>query len=155
MKEQGMPPHRRLLTVFLPVLIAVFIILSGVLPASAETLVITIRDIRNSDGDIRIAVYNSADSFLVDGQVAASRTLSAKEGEVEVVFANLQPGTYAAAALHDENGSGDFDTNFIGIPREDYGFSNGAQAGLGSPDFEDASMRLGRITSETDLSLSY
>ena len=150
-----MPPHRRLLTVFLPVLIAVFIILSGVLPASAETLVITIRDIRNSDGDIRIAVYNSADSFLVDGQVAASRTLSAKEGEVEVVFTNLQPGTYAAAALHDENGSGDFDTNFIGIPREGYGFSNSAQAGLGPPEFEDASVKLGRIASETELSLSY
>ncbi|MBT3170706.1 MAG: DUF2141 domain-containing protein [Rhodospirillaceae bacterium] len=150
-----MPPRRRLLTVFLSVLIAVFIIFSGALTASAETLVITVRDIRNSDGDIRISIYNSADSFLVDGQVAATQTLSAQAGDVEVVFAGLRPGTYAAAAFHDENGSGDFDTNFIGIPREGYGFSNGAEAGLGPPDFEDASVQLKHIASETDLSLSY
>ncbi len=150
-----MPAHRRLLAVFLLTVMAVFTIAAGALPAGAETLVVTVRDIRSSDGEIRIAVYNSADSFLVDGQVTASRTLSAREGDVEVVFAGLQPGTYAAAAFHDENGSGDFDTNFIGIPREGYGFSNGAEAGLGPPDFEDASVQLNNIASETDLSLSY
>ena len=155
MKEQGMPPHQRLLTVFLSSLIAVFIIAAGALSADAETLVVQIRDIRNSDGKIHVALYNSAESFLVDGQVLESQTLSAQEGIVEVVFANLQPGTYAAAAFHDENSSGEFDTNFIGIPREGYGFSNGAQAGFGPPNFEDASVQLSRIVAETELLLSY
>ena len=147
-----MPPHHRLLTVFLSSLIAVFIIAAGALSADAETLVVQIRDIR---GKIHVALYNSAESFLVDGQVLESQTLSAQEGIVEVVFANLQPGTYAAAAFHDENSSGEFDTNFIGIPREGYGFSNGAQAGFGPPNFEDASVQLSRIVAETELLLSY
>ena len=150
-----MLPHHRLLTVFLSSLIAVFIIAASALPADAETLVVQIRDIRNSDGKIHVALYNSAESFLVDGQVLEWQTLSAQEGIVEVVFADLQPGTYAAVAFHDENSSGEFDTNFIGIPREGYGFSNGAQAGFGPPNFEDASVQLSRIVAETELLLSH
>lgn len=71
------------------------------------------------------------------------------------VFANLRPGIYAAAAFHDENRSGDFDTNFIGLPREGYGFSNGARALLGPPAFEDASVELVRSSAETDLPMNY
>jgi uncharacterized protein (DUF2141 family) len=155
MKDKVMVLRRRFPTTFLFALLSAIIFVVGVLRASAETLTITVRDIRSSDGDIRISVYNSADSFLVDGQTAATRTLSAQEGDVEIVFAGLKPGTYAAAAFHDENRSGDFDTNFIGIPREGYGFSNGARASLGPPDFEDASVFLSQIGSETDLSLTY
>jgi uncharacterized protein (DUF2141 family) len=154
MKETSMSP-RRMLKTFLPALLSAIIFTGGVLPVSAETLIITVRDIRSSDGDIHISVYNSADSFLVNGQTAATQTLSAQEGDVEVVFADLKPGTYAAAAYHDENRSGDFDTNFIGIPREGYGFSNGATAGFGPPDCEDAAVSLSQIGSETDLGMSY
>jgi len=74
---------------------------------------------------------------------------------VTFVFANLWPGIYAAAAFHDENRSGDFDTNFIGLPREGYGFSNGARALLGPPAFEDASVELVRSSAEIDLPMNY
>ena len=113
------------------------------------------RDIRSSEGEIRIALYNSADNFLVDGRTAATQSLSAQEGAVTFVFANLRPGIYAAAAFHDENRSGDFDTSFIGLPREGYGFSNGARALLGPPAFEDASVEFVRSSAETDLPMNY
>ncbi|MDP6818298.1 MAG: DUF2141 domain-containing protein [Alphaproteobacteria bacterium] len=141
--------------IFVPALLALILIVGGALPSSAEMLVVTVRDIRSSEGDIRIALYNSADDFLVDGHTAATQTLSARQGVLKFVFVNLRPGDYAAAAFHDENQSGDFDTNFIGIPREGYGFSNGAEAGLGPPDFEEASVKLVQIVSETELLLNY
>jgi len=134
---------------------AVFLIFTAMHSARADSLVVTVRDVRSNEGDIRIALYSSAYNFLVDGRTAATQSLSARRGDVKVVFANLQPGIYAAAAFHDENRSGDFDTNFIGMPREGYGFSNGAQAVLGPPDFEEASVKLVRITAETDLLLNY
>ena len=143
-----MPPRYRLLKIFAPALLAVFLIAGGALTSYAEMLVVTVRD-------IRIALYNSADDFLVDGHTAATQTVSARQGIVKFVFVNLRPGDYAAAAFHDENRSGDFDTNFIGIPREGYGFSNGAEAELGPPDFEDASVKLVQIVSETELLLNY
>ena len=71
------------------------------------------------------------------------------------VFANLRPGIYAAAAFQDENRSGDFDTNLIGLPREGYGFSNGARVLLGPPAFEDALVELVRSSAETVLLLNY
>ncbi|MDP7345042.1 MAG: DUF2141 domain-containing protein, partial [Alphaproteobacteria bacterium] len=140
--EQGMPPRYRLLKIFAPALLAVFLIAGGALTSYAEMLVVTVRYIHSSEVDIRIALYNSADDFLVDGHTAATQTVSARQGIVKFVFVNLRPGDYAAAAFHDENRSGDFDTNFIGIPHEGCGFSNGAEAELGPPDFEDASVKL-------------
>ncbi len=143
-----MPPRRRLLSIFTPALLAVLLTAGGALSSSAETLVVTVRDIRSSEGDICIALYNSAENFLVDGQTTASQSLSAQAGEVKSVFADFQPGNYAAAAFHDENRSGDFDTIFIGIPGEGYGFSSGARALLGPPDFEDALVELVRSVAE-------
>ncbi|MDA0229868.1 MAG: DUF2141 domain-containing protein [Proteobacteria bacterium] len=150
-----MTPGRRLLSIFALLLTAIFLISATMHSARADSLVVTVRDIRSDVGEIRIALYSSADNFLVDGRTAATQSLSARRGDVKVVFANLRPGTYAAAAFHDENQSGDFDTNFIGVPREGYEFSNGAVAALGPPDFEDASVKLVRITAETDLLLNY
>ena len=55
---------------------------------------------------------------------------------------------------HDENGNGEFDQGFLGIPLEDYGFSNGASGFLGPPSFSDAAFPLsgegGRITIRLD-----
>ncbi len=38
-------------------------------------------------------------------------------------FEDISPGTYALAVIHDENGNGKLDTNWVGIPTEGYGFS--------------------------------
>ena len=43
----------------------------------------------------------------------------------------------------------------MGVNRIGKGFSNGAEAVLGPPDFEEASVELVHITAETDLPLNY
>lgn len=49
------------------------------------------------------------------------------------------PGRYAVAVAHDANRNYRLDTNVVGIPKEGFGFSNGAKAGLfGPPDYADA-----------------
>ncbi|MEO7634522.1 MAG: DUF2141 domain-containing protein [Sphingomicrobium sp.] len=50
-------------------------------------------------------------------------------------FAGLIPGRYAVTLFHDENANQRLDT-FIGIPREGFGFSNGAIARFGAPRFD-------------------
>jgi uncharacterized protein (DUF2141 family) len=76
------------------------------------------------------------------------------EGETPVVFNDLPPGEYAAAVFHDENSSGAFDTNFLGLPEEGYGFSNGTRAGFGPPSFDEAAVA---VTSEavTEVEMTY
>ena len=57
-------------------------------------------------------------------------------------FKDLKPGRYALAVYHDENGNGEFDRTWIGLPAEGLGFSNGAWIGLGPPSFEEAAVTL-------------
>jgi uncharacterized protein (DUF2141 family) len=59
-----------------------------------------------------------------------------------VHFKDLPPGEYAAVAFQDVNGNGKLDKNFLGIPREPYGFSNSARGSAGPPKFSAAAVTL-------------
>jgi uncharacterized protein (DUF2141 family) len=43
----------------------------------------------------------------------------------------------------DENANGQLDRNFIGIPKENYGFSRDAAGKFGPPGFDDAAIDVG------------
>jgi uncharacterized protein (DUF2141 family) len=51
-------------------------------------------------------------------------------------------GAYAISLFIDVNGNQEFDTNFLGLPKEQYGFSNNAMGTFGPPKFEPASFIL-------------
>lgn len=57
------------------------------------------------------------------------------------VFKRVPAGVYGVSAFHDENGNGKLDTNFVGMPVEDYCASRGARGTFGPPSFEDAKFR--------------
>lgn len=63
-------------------------------------------------------------------------------GKVKVAFDGLECREYAVAVVHDENGNGKLDTNFIGIPREGLGASRNARRMFGPPTFDDAKVRI-------------
>ncbi|MCF8413904.1 MAG: DUF2141 domain-containing protein, partial [Melioribacteraceae bacterium] len=54
---------------------------------------------------------------------------------------SLAFGEYAIKCYHDVNENRELDTNFFGIPSEDYGFSNNAPATFGPPSFEQAAFK--------------
>ena len=64
-------------------------------------------------------------------------------GETTLRFANVQPGTYAIALLHDENDNGKADRVLGMMPREGFGFSNDAPVNMGPPSFGDAAIQVG------------
>lgn len=126
------------------------------LPAGADELRVTVEGLRSAQGTVLIGLYDSPESFeraieassregfLIDPDrfgAVALRANAAKKGAV--VFSNLDPGGYAAVVVHDENGNGRLDTNFLGVPTEPYGFSNNAEGFLGPPSFDDAAIVLG------------
>ena len=117
-----MPLRSPPLSKFALLFTTVFVISAVMHSERADNLVVTVRDIRNKECGIRIALYSSSDNFLVDGRTVATQSMSARPGNVRVVFADLRPGNSAAEAFHDENRSGDFDADFIGVPREDLDF---------------------------------
>jgi uncharacterized protein (DUF2141 family) len=98
---------------------------------------------RSDRGTIEYGVYDRADAFPGDEGSIAGGEVPADRAGARIVVSGLKPGRYAIAVFHDENGNGAFDQGFLGIPLEDYGFSNDAPAFFGPPSFDDAAVTVG------------
>jgi uncharacterized protein (DUF2141 family) len=101
---------------------------------------VTIRGIEEIKGSILVAVYNSEDSFMK--KHITSRKIKITGSEVTLVFENVKADNYAITTFHDENDNDKLDTNFMGIPKELYGFSNDAKGSFGPPSFEKAKVKV-------------
>lgn len=114
-----------------------FGMLGLVLPAfSQHTLEVTISNIRVTKGSIRLALYSGPADFMKKHK--AVREVAVNGPTLNMVFENLEPGEYAISCYHDINDNKKLDSNFMGIPREPYGFSNNARGTFGPPGFDDA-----------------
>ena len=98
-----------------------------------------------------IAVYNSADTFLKK-PLTGVRTQATKEGK-SVVVKDLPAGEYALVVYHDVNQNGKMDKNMMGIPTEDYAFSNNAMGNMGPPNFDAAKFQVPEAGASTKVSL--
>ncbi len=56
---------------------------------------------------------------------------------IERTVMNLPPGRYALALYHDMNDNWKLDKNFVGYPKEPFGFSNNYRPIFTGPSFED------------------
>jgi uncharacterized protein (DUF2141 family) len=115
------------------------VLLVAPMPALAARLVVTVENLRNGAGDLRLSLYTAPAEWPDEAPPEYRKVVPAQAGSVTVEF-EVPPGTYALAGFHDENRNEEFDTNFIGIPREGYTFSNGARPGLSAPPFESAAI---------------
>jgi uncharacterized protein (DUF2141 family) len=61
--------------------------------------------------------------------------------EAVAVFEDVPHGEYAIKVFHDENGNQKLDTNFVGMPKEKFGFSNNVMGRFGPPSYEQARFR--------------
>ena len=106
--------------------------------ANAQDCSITfvIKGLKNNDGQVLISLFSSEEKFMEDYSMGkVEKNLNGDQ--VSITYEGLQPGEYAASAFHDENSNGKLDTNFMGIPKEAYGFSNDARGTFGPPSYED------------------
>jgi uncharacterized protein (DUF2141 family) len=105
-------------------------------------IVVEINGCENSDGVIQIGLYNSKTGFPEYDKSYEGVSLSASKETVVHTFTSIPAGTYAIAAWHDENEDKKINTNWIGIPSENYGFSQNKFGTFGPPDFEDVSFEV-------------
>ncbi|MDQ1813263.1 DUF2141 domain-containing protein [Massilia scottii] len=108
--------------------------------SSAADLTIRIDDVRSDDGTVMVALYNSAGGFLKKPVGAAGE--KAVKGSTTITIKDLPAGAYAYAIYHDANANGKMDANMMGIPTEDFAFSNNALGKMGPPKFDDAMFTL-------------
>jgi uncharacterized protein (DUF2141 family) len=108
----------------------------------AAELVVKVSDVRTQKGRLLMAVFNSADAWDGKAKAVASQALDATATEADFHFPGLAAGRYAVSVMHDENGNGKLDSNFLGMPTEGYGFSNDPQV-MRKATFEEAAFTVG------------
>lgn len=100
-----------------------------------------IENLRNPDGNIIVSVYTDSQSFD-DGLPSFHKVFPKKEnmnnGILQAEFF-LPPGVYGLVFTDDENNDGEMTNNFIGIPKEGFGFSNFYLKGFKKPKFSEFS----------------
>ena len=68
---------------------------------------------------------------------------------------NVQPGTYGVVGHHDVDGDGDVTRNFLGLPVEGIGFSNGVRIGLRAPRFDEAAITVSGMRMVVEITLQF
>ena len=105
------------------IVLALLFFSASAIAQSAQSVVI--ENPGKKKGKLYIGWYNKAGDFRKPDKAVFEKIVTVAGSEtVSVSFENVSPGTYAIALFLDENDNGKIDTNFLGIPREKYGFSN-------------------------------
>lgn len=90
---------------------------------TGAVLELKVTDLKNARGKVLVSLFTDEASFLKSPYKTLAVDISEAK-EVRVRFDGLAAGSYALAVFHDKNDNGELDTNFLGIPKEGYGWSN-------------------------------
>jgi len=112
-----------------------------------ELVIYGLKDVK---GEVRIALFNSEEKYGDKEDPLHAVVLEVKSDTVVWDEAELPFGEYAIAVYHDKNVNGKLDSNFLGIPKEAYGFSNNARGRFGPASWKDAHF----IVNEANSSMS-
>ena len=124
-------------------------------PVGAAELRIDVTGLRSADGTIHLAVYDRPEEFPNGDKRLFETVVEAAAERVRIVLGDLEPGTYAVAAYHDENANQKFDKGLFGFPLEGYAFSNDATVFLGPPAFAAAAVPVSADGARITITMTY
>ena len=126
------------------VLILISIFLTHAQEKESFAITVNISGMKADKGDVFVALYNSNATFLKKEIKGAIVKVSNKKATA--IFRNIEKGVYAISVFHDKNDNKKMDTNFMGIPKEPTGCSNGATGFMGPPKYKKAKFTVTKDT---------
>ncbi|MBS2030622.1 MAG: DUF2141 domain-containing protein [Deltaproteobacteria bacterium] len=128
--------------------------------APSATLRVKVHGLHNATGQVGCLVFATGDDFPTKPDKAVAKALVpiTKSGvafEAVCEFPQLAPGTYAVSVMHDENGNGKMDFNFLHMPKEGYGASRDHLPMMSPPSFDDCKLPVGAGLTEIDVHMKY
>lgn len=110
--------------------------------AQTSNLSIKVKGIEEVKGDMCIALYANEEDYKDSKNQVFGECIPVKLADFEYVIKDLPQGIYMVSLFHDIDSNEELNTNWIGMPKEPFGFSNDAKGKMGPPKFEDASFEL-------------
>jgi len=128
--------------------------------APPATLRVKVRGLRSNSGQVGCTVFDTADAFPTKADKAVAKVLvpitrSGNTFDAVCEFPQLPAGTYAVSVMHDENGNGKMDFNFLHMPKEGYGASRDHLPMMSPPSFDDCKLPIGPGLTEIDVHMTY
>jgi uncharacterized protein (DUF2141 family) len=111
-------------------------------------LSLIVKNIRNNKGQVAVQLLNEEENVI------EARYISIKDKIASTIFHNISPGKYAIKIFHDENRNEKMDLNWLGIPKEGFGFSVNPEITFGQPDIEEFLFQVDTDT-ETIINMVY
>jgi len=137
---------------------AMTIIAATASASSGGRIEAAVSGVSNAPGMVGCALLSSAAGFPLESDRPSVKIMRVAPagGAAMCVFENVLPGVYAMAVVHDTNGNGRADTNFLGMPTEGVGVSNNVMPRMSSPTFDanKFSVAAGQVT-RLSISLRY
>ncbi|MBD2365008.1 DUF2141 domain-containing protein [Anabaena minutissima FACHB-250] len=119
-------------------------------------LTVEIDGLKNQKGLVCVSVFASSQGFPNDRQrVVSNQCSKISETPLTITFDNLQAGSYAVAAIHDQNSDRTLNRNLIGMPTEGFGFSRNPEIRTSPPKFGDAAFFLAGPNTSIQIRLKY
>ena len=139
--------------------LTIFLTLFALLPfstfATEQTVTLTVKvgNIPRGEGKLLIGLYDSAKAFTKTPLPQSPKIPVKGTKPVHARITGVKPGTYAIVIVHDLNGNGKLDKNFIGMPKEPLAFSRNPKIPMGLPAFEACSFVVGKKDLSFDIPL--
>lgn len=114
------------------IVIAASILTTSISAQNEVTVVVP--NVKQIEGTMMVCLVKEKSDYLKDCYKGES--IKVKGTETIATFKDVPTGDYAVTLFHDKNSDGKLNTNFIGIPKEPYGFSNNPMAMFGPPSYE-------------------
>ncbi len=131
-------------------------LLIGAGEADGAAVSVEVTGLRSTKGVVRACMTSHPNRFpRCRGDSDAYAQVVSAAGAVTLEFADVRPGRYAIALLHDENGNGKADRALSLMPKEGYGFSRDAPVRMGPPSFDQAAFEVGSARVRQTIRMRY
>ncbi|PMB06820.1 hypothetical protein CI594_01380 [Fischerella thermalis CCMEE 5196] len=118
-----------------------------------SNLIVTINGVKTQQGQVCLSLFATRKGFPDSKkQAVQARCVKVAETPLLVKFQNLRAGNYAVAVFHDVNNDNRLNRNVLGIPTEQFGFSQNPTIIAGPPTFGDSQVLV--IGSETNIQIT-
>ena len=138
------------------ILACLTIIISSIAYSQSNEIAININGLRSDKGNCLVYLYNNKKGFPNDADKAINEASgSVLNGKSTILLKGIPDGEYAIGVIHDENGNGKMDANFLGMPKEGVGVSNNANGHFGSPSYEDSKFKVNQKSLKLNITIKY
>ena len=128
-----------LIIVFIPILCGIGSLFIDKIPNNVavndNNVKVVIEGVRSENGKIVLAVFKDQEGFKTKKPI---KRIELNKGDFDKneIELSLDKGVYGISVLDDENDNNKMDYNFLGMPKEGFGFSNYYHKGLSKPHFD-------------------